>query len=291
MQTREVKIDGAFDLQRTVRTLGVGVSDDDGTWWWTTRTSDGAATIAVTRTSDGVVGRAWGEGSDAMLDRLDRLVGAPDEYEIIADNERVRALLANTKGLRLGSTGAVHEAIVAAVTGQVVTGKEGHRSLRSLVKAFGAQAPGPKESLRVFPDPQVLAGLTHEELHLHGIEARRAGTIIEVSRRSKRLQEILTMEPRDAERRLLAARGVGPWTAGIVMGQAYGDRDAIPPGDYHLPNTVAWALAGEPRGDDARMVELLEPYRPYRRHVLFAIKLSGITAPMYGPRTAIRDHL
>ena len=38
-----------------------------------------------------------------------------------------------------------------------------------------------------------------------------------------------------------------------------GDPDAVSVGDYHLPNQVAWALAGEPRGDDARMLELLEP--------------------------------
>ena len=291
MQTREEQIDGAFDLHSTVRALGVGTIDDDGAWWWATRTADGPATIAVTRTADGVAGRAWGEGSEAMLDRLGRLVGAMDHHIVTAEGKRVRTLLANAKGLRLGSTGAVHEAIVTAVTGQVVTGKEAHRSLRSLVEAYGTRAPGPRESLRVFPDAQVLAGLAYEELHLHGIEARRAGTVIEVSRRSKRLEEILEMDREAAERRLLAVRGVGPWTTGIVMGQACGDRDAIPLGDYHLPNTVAWALAGEPRGDDARMVELLEPYRPYRRRVLLAIKQSGIEAPKYGPRTVMRDHL
>lgn len=291
MQTREVQVQGAFDLHRTVRTLGVGSIDEDGAWWWATKTADGPGTIAVIGSSDGVVGRAWGDGSDAILDRLPRLVGVADSYSVSADDRRAKGILANTRGLRLGSTGDVHEAIVTAVIGQVVTGKEGHRSLRSLVRAFGASAPGLRRSLRVFPDAQVLAGLTYQELHVHGIEARRAATIIEASRRSKRLDEILTMEPGAAERRLLAVRGVGPWTAGIVMGQAYGDRDAVPLGDYHLPNLVAWALAGEPRGDDARMVELLEPYRPYRRHVLSAIKQSGIKAPKYGPRTALRDHL
>jgi 3-methyladenine DNA glycosylase/8-oxoguanine DNA glycosylase len=291
MQTREVQVHGAFDLHRTVRTLGVGTIDDDGAWWWAATTPDGSATIAVSGSSGGVVGRAWGDGSDAMLDRLPRLVGATDDYSVTSGDKRVKDIFAATRGLRLGSTGDVHEAIVKAVIGQVVTGSEGHRSLRSLIRAFGADAPGPKQSLGVFPAAEVLAGLNYEEFHVHGIEARRAATIIEVSRRSKRLEEILTMDPSAAETRLLAVRGVGQWTAGIVMGQAYGDRDAIPLGDYHLPNLVAWALAGEPRGDDARMVELLEPYRPYRRHVLFAIKQSGIKAPKYGPRTALRTHL
>jgi 3-methyladenine DNA glycosylase/8-oxoguanine DNA glycosylase len=69
------------------------------------------------------------------------------------------------------------------------------------------------------------------------------------------------------------------------MGAAWGDRDAVPTGDFHLPNTVAWALAGEPRADDDRMKELLEPYRPQRRRALLLLKTSGIKAPRYGPRT------
>ena len=46
-----------------------------------------------------------------------------------------------------------------------------------------------------------------------------------------------------------------------------------------------WALANEPRATDERMMELLEPYRPQRRRAIVLIKLSGIHAPRYGPRS------
>ena len=58
--------------------------------------------------------------------------------------------------------------------------------------------------------------------------------------------------------------GCGPWTVGMVSGFALGDPDAVPVGDLHLPSLVANALVGEPRADDARMLELLEPYRGHR---------------------------
>lgn len=291
METRDVPVGGEFDLTRTVRTLGVGTLDGHRRWWWATRTPHGTATIAIEETQDGVAANAWGPGAAALLERLPRLVAANDDYSLDTANQPMRDILARTRGLRLGSTGDVHEAIVTAVLGQVVTKIEGKRSLGSITKSFGEVAPGPNSDLRVFPSPDVFAGLTYDELHRHGVGRRRAATVIEVSRRSRRLDEILTMDTVDAKGRLLAVRGVGEWTAGIVMGQAYGDRDALPVGDYHLPNLVAWALAGEPRGDDARMLELLEPYRPYRRHALLAIKQSGISAPKYGPRTSPRQHL
>ena len=65
-----------------------------------------------------------------------------------------------------------------------------------------------------------------------------------------------------------------------------GDADAVPVGDFHIPNMVCWALAGEARGDDARMLELLEPYRGQRARVVRLIKHAGVTAPKYGPRLA-----
>ena len=47
-------------------------------------------------------------------------------------------------------------------------------------------------------------------------------------------------------------------------------------GDYHLPNLVAWALAGEPRGTDERMLELLEPYRGHRGRVQQLLEAGGL---------------
>ena len=70
--------------------------------------------------------------------------------------------------------------------------------------------------------------------------------------------------------------------------RAHGDPDAVSVGDYHVPNMVAWALAGEPRADDARMLELLEPYRGQRGRVQRYLEVGRITAPRYGPRLAPR---
>ncbi len=93
----------------------------------------------------------------------------------------------------------------------------------------------------------------------------------------------------EAVQRMMTFPGIGPWTAAFVMAAAVGDADAVPVGDYHLPNTVAWALAREPRADDRRMLELLEPYRGHRGRVIRLLKQAGIRAPKYGPRSTIRD--
>jgi 3-methyladenine DNA glycosylase/8-oxoguanine DNA glycosylase len=61
---------------------------------------------------------------------------------------------------------------------------------------------------------------------------------------------------------------VGPWTSARVAMLALGDPDAVFIGDLHLPHLVSSALAGEPRGSDERMLELLEPFRGHRARVV-----------------------
>jgi 3-methyladenine DNA glycosylase/8-oxoguanine DNA glycosylase len=73
------------------------------------------------------------------------------------------------------------------------------------------------------------------------------------------------------------------------MRVAFGDSDAISIGDYHVPSLVAWALAGERKADDARMLELLEPYRGQRGRVQRLLEVSGIFPERRGPRMAPRD--
>ena len=73
-----------------------------------------------------------------------------------------------------------------------------------------------------------------------------------------------------------------------MAARAWGDPDAVSVGDYHLPNLVAWALAGEPRGTDARMLELLEPFAGQRGRVIRLLELSGLSRPRRAPHYAGR---
>jgi 3-methyladenine DNA glycosylase/8-oxoguanine DNA glycosylase len=287
---RRIHITGPFDFRRTLGALGVGEIGGDGSWWWASNTSDGVATVQLTEGDGTVVARAWGAGGDALIDRLPDIVGADDETPLRHACGPALGILMKARGVRLGATGDVHGALVKGVLGQVVTTTEARRSLRALMGAHGGIGPGPIP-IRAVPSPEILADLGYEELHRFGIERRRAETLVEVSRRAKRLADVISMPRSEAYARLTSIRGIGAWSAAIVMGTAWGDKDAVPVGDYHLPNSVSWALAGEDRGSDDRMLELLEPYRPERRRVLVAIKQAGIHAPRYGPRSAVRRHL
>lgn len=290
MPTKRFTPPQPFDLRATLGSLGIGEFDSRGTAWIAVRGVSGDATASISGDQGGLAVTVWGNGAEELLDRLPRLLGFDDDVAAFDPPPGlVRDLHRRQHGLRLGSTGAVWDVLAATVLGQKVTTKEAKTGYRRLVSRYGTQAPGPRADLWLPPAPSRVAELRYEDLHPLGIERRRAVTLVECARRASRLEEALDMPPDDARRRLQSLRGIGPWTAEAVMGAAYGDRDAVLVGDFHLPNLVAWALAGEARADDTRMLDLLEPFRPYRRRAQVLLKRSGIHAPRFGPKSALRS--
>lgn len=255
---------------------------------WATLGPEGPVTVEFEPHDGEMTVRAWGPGARWALDRADRIAGCRDDVSGFDPGQGlVGHLHRRFVGLRLGATGVVWDTLAQAVLGQRVTSREAGSSYRALARDFGEPAPGPHE-MRTPPHPGRIADLRWEDLHPYGVERSRAVTLIESARRIARLEEAVTMSREDAWRRLQSVAGVGPWTAAAVMGVARGDPDTVAVGDYHVPNLVSWALAGEPRGDDARMLELLEPYRGHRRRVVMLLKSAGISAPKFGPKQAIQ---
>jgi 3-methyladenine DNA glycosylase/8-oxoguanine DNA glycosylase len=124
--------------------------------------------------------------------------------------------------------------------------------------------------------------------HRLGVERRRAETIHRCAVVAHRLEAAIELGTDELDRRLRSISGVGPWTSAEVRRVALGDPDAVSTGDYHLPHAVAWALAGEPRADDNRMLELLAPFAGHRARVVRLIEVAGIGAPRHGPRMRLR---
>ncbi len=246
--------------------------------------------MALTQDGETVRAEAWGPGADCALDGVPALLGlAVRAGEIPPGHPLVGQLARRFPGVRIPRSTAVLDALVPAILEQKVTGEAARRAWFGLIRAYGEPAPGPPERrMRLPPAASILAGLPYYVYHPFGVERRRAELIRRVASRAAWFEAIAELPLADAYARLTAVPGIGPWTAAEVGVRALGDIDAVSVGDFHLPNLVAYALAGEPRGTDARMLELLEPYRGQRARVVRLLELSGIWAPRYGPRLTLQ---
>lgn len=260
--------------------------------WRATRTPAGPASTHISCAGGEVTVRAWGQGARWALDAAPALVGAlDDDRDFRPGHPVVAGLHHRFTGLRIPRSGAVVEALVPTVIEQKVTTVEAKRSYSHLVTALGERAPGPAgdAGLLLPPPPAQLAATPSYALHRFGLERKRADTIRRACASAGRLEEAASMSASDAHRRLCVLPGLGPWTAAQVALVALGDADAVSVGDYNFPHMVAWALAGERRADDARMLELLEPYRGHRGRVIRLVVAAGLGPPRIAPRARLRS--
>lgn len=290
----ELRVEGAYHLERSVGPLVHGRRDPtasrEGGLWKATRTPEGPGSIRFSMDDEVLVVEAWGPGADWLIGHARDLSGANDDLSGFDPSlhGRVRDLAKRFAGTRIPRGWPVTELLTSIILFQLVTWMEGLRAWRNACEKWGEPAPGPMPML-LPPDPAVLAKVPYYAWIPLGAIRKQADAIALVCQRRGRMEEAAAMNTEDASRRLQAIRGIGPWTAHSAMVRGMGHADAVVTGDIHLPNTVAWILAREERGDDARMLELLEPWRGHRGRVVGLLMQSGWKAPRRGPKRAPRD--
>jgi 3-methyladenine DNA glycosylase/8-oxoguanine DNA glycosylase len=300
MQARVISTDVPLDLARTLAPLRRGRTDpttriEQGHAWRASRTPGGPATMhaSLDPASGSIRVEAWGQGSDWLLDHAPGILGlADDDAGFVAHHDVIARLRRELPGVRLTRTERLVELLVPTALEQKVTGLEARRAFARMTAALSEPAPGPDqdrpEPLLLPPDPAVIAALPYHVMHPFGVERRRAETLRFACERATRIDALATLDGPAARAALVRFPGIGPWTAAEVTRLGLADADAVSVGDFHLPNVVTWALAGEPRGTDERMLELLEPYRGHRGRVQRLLEAGNIKAPRYGPRSDIR---
>ncbi len=245
-------------------------------------TPEGPACVELGRpdAAPRVVARAWGPGAAWVLERVAPWLGSEDRPETFAPppGDPVRALMKKVPGLRIGRSPFPSDLHTGLVLQQRVTFGEAAESHRRIARRYGEAAPGP-HGLVLFPRYETLRRIPSYELRALGVDGKRAAALIEAARLAPRVTGLLEGDTDQARRYLRAIPGTGPWTSELLLGFGFGDPDAVPTGDVHIPHDVSFALAGEPFTSDDRMLELLEPYRGHRFRVLRLIALAGPTRP------------
>ncbi|HET7520290.1 MAG TPA: DNA-3-methyladenine glycosylase 2 family protein, partial [Candidatus Limnocylindria bacterium] len=217
-----------LDLATTLWPVAHGTGDRTvrvgrGEAWRAMLTPDGPATLRLVRVPGGVAATAWGPGAGWAAAQAAAFVGAQDRLPDTAGwHPLLVEVVRRNPGLRLPRTGRPWEALLPAICEQKVTGHEARAAFQGIVRALGADAPGPAR-MRLPPEPSVLARLPYFAFHRFGLERRRADVIRHAAELAPRLDG---REPSDVARLLQSVPGIGPWTVAEVMRVAFGDADA-----------------------------------------------------------------
>ena len=255
-----------------------------------TFTPDGPGTVSIEWSGPDATVDAFGPGRSWLEQQADRMLGSGDlgdhGLESAAHPLVARAAHEN-RHLRFGASGNLYHELLPTIIEQRITAGEAYRQWQRLCLELSDPAPGPFTRLLLPPDPAVLAHQPSWWFHPLGIERKRAQPLIDVARHASKFWGWSALGAAEAARKLRLIAGIGQWTVGSVLGPALGDPDAVAVGDFHLKNMIAHNLAGEARGTDERMLELLEPYAGQRGRVVRYVARTGSAAPKFGPKKRI----
>jgi len=243
----------------------------DGAYRRTLRLPHGSGVVALTPGADAVGCRLWLAdlrdlpAAVARCRRLLDLDADPVAVDgVLGGDEVLAPWVTKVPGRRVPRTVDGHELALRAVLGQQVSTAAARTHAARLVLAVGEPVPDPAGGLtHLFPTAAAVAGLPESAFAL---PRTRRSTVLGLARALA--DGDIDLDPgadRDLARaRLLALRGVGPWTAETVAMRALGDPDAFLPGDLGV-RVAARALG---LGEGAALVTRSARWAPYRAYAV-----------------------
>lgn len=145
-------------------------------------------------------------------------------------------------GLPIHCTETVFEALITLIIEQHISWKTALRAQRWLLQNFGKRAQYADRAVYDFPAPAQLAQASRTALMPLKITYKRMDLIRETAAAvccgDIDLESLRVLPPEQAYDHLLELKGVGPWTAGNVVGRAFGQYPQVSYGDVALQAAV-----------------------------------------------------
>ncbi len=189
----------------------------------------------------------------------------------------LRDLARRMRGVKPPRYPTLWEACVNAVVFQQLSLLAASAILRRTIAALGAPLDYAGMALHAFPDAPAFAAASDATLRAAGLSAGKVATLRRAAEAlaSGALDEAMLEErPSPAAARLLCAiKGIGPWTAAVILLRGLGRLDVFPANDSGVARSFA-ALAGE-HADIAGVLHTLGSERGMLYYHLLLARLEG----------------
>ncbi len=211
----------------------------------------------------------WGPALHQRVLRLLGLGSNPPLFERRLAPE-LRGLIAGQRGLTIPQTHDLWDGLIWVVVGQQVSLGVAFSLRLRLTARFGRKVGG---DLALLPRCETIANLAVDDLRSVGFSGRKAEYLIQIARDvvagTLDLAVLAQATAPEVERRLLAVRGLGPWSVHYLMMRALGFRDCVPVGDVVLAKSLAQFFGLPARPDAQQTLALMDGFVPFRSLATF----------------------
>lgn len=257
----------------------VDVVDEHGVYYRALQDDAGTSLIAVTQpTARSIEVRATGSAAERFLPTIERMLGT--RVNLRGWQQRAQrvdwlaALARDLAGLKPPRYPTLWEACAHAVVFQQISIHAAGAIMRRMVEALGEVVAHKDVEATIFPSPQRLLSAPDQTLRLAGLSLNKrehlrsiAGAILSGDLVEAKIDSLPTPEAAAA---LVRVRGLGPWSASVVLLRGLGRLDTFPMRDSGVARSVR-GLAGEV---PVHLEEDLETLGPLRGMLYYHLLLS-----------------
>jgi len=224
---------------------------------------EGLARCAIDAATDAATDAVPPRAQAALVNMLGlRIDPAPFEAAVSGD-PLFGPVTRRTPGLRVIQSATVFEALTWAIIGQQINLPFAIALRRSFIEQAGRPHPG---GLWCYPEAPDVARLDIEGLTNRKFSRAKAETLLRLARLVAEGVLSLDQGPDLAATadRLLAIKGIGPWTVNYALLRGYGDPDCSLHGDVAVRTAIGRLQGQAIRPDIPQAEAFLHAYRPHR---------------------------
>jgi DNA-3-methyladenine glycosylase II len=169
----------------------------------------------------------------------------------------MRAIVKSVGPLDIDARGKPYEALVRAILYQQLAGPAAAAIERRFLAMFGGRIPTPAQ----------LAAATDAELRRAGISRQKASYFRSIGEHFEgglSDRKLLRATDDDVVAEVTRIKGVGRWTADMLLMFCLGRPDVLPVGDLGIQNAMWLAYGLDGKATPEAMLAIAEPWRPYR---------------------------
>ena len=199
-------------------------------------------------------------------------------YALAARDPVLRHMAVHFRGMRIPQAAQVFETLISAIIEQQVNLSFAHQVKKALIETYGRSVEFEGRRYSAFPEPAALSLTSPRELRRIQVSGPKASYIIRISRRTLDgtldLEGLREIEPALAYEKLLAQKGVGPWTAQYVGLRALGHRDCLPAADVGLQKVIRYFYGLRKQPTAERVEKLAKSWTGWRSYATFYLWLT-----------------
>ncbi|GGY74928.1 DNA-3-methyladenine glycosylase family protein [Pseudoduganella plicata] len=202
---------------------------------------------------------------DALLNILGLRIDPGPFLDAVRADPLMGPLARRRPGLRIVQSATVFEALTWAIIGQQINLSFAIALRRTFILQAGRQH---SSGLWCYPEASDAARLTSDALTSRKFSRAKADTLLRFAGLVASGALDLAPGPDNTiehiGQRLLAIKGIGPWTVNYGLLRGYGHADCSLHGDVAVRAALQRMLGGDARPDVARAEQLLQRYQPHR---------------------------